>query len=164
MSARSWRPQNIPVPEQYVVAIATGLLLGRIRPWTSVPNLLRPVGAVTTLAGMWLIGRSVRAAADVDVEDPDGLVVAAPYAWTRNPMYLGWAMLHLGVGLATRSGWVLAALPAAAARTHREVLAEERALQARFGEEFETYRAAVPRYLPSPLPLPRPLLPRRLGL
>jgi protein-S-isoprenylcysteine O-methyltransferase Ste14 len=148
--ARSWRPQNIPLPKQYLAAIATGLLLSRIRPWTlSMPNLLRPIGAVITMAGVWLIGRSVRAAADVEVEDPDRLVIAAPYTWTRNPMYVGWGMMHLGVGFATRSGWVLAALPAAAARTHREVLAEERALQARFGEEFETYRVAVPRYLPS---------------
>ena len=84
------------------------------------------------------------------VDDPRRLLTTGPYAVIRNPMYLGWALLHLGSALVAGSGWILAALPPAALRVHREVLAEERVLEERFGEEFRRYRAAVGRYLPGP--------------
>jgi protein-S-isoprenylcysteine O-methyltransferase Ste14 len=64
-------------------------------------------------------------------------------------MYLGWAFLHLGVGAAAGSAWVVAALPPAAGWVHRQIMSEERALEARFGEEFGRYRTAVPRYFPT---------------
>ena len=63
-------------------------------------------------------------------------------------MYLGWALLHLGAGVAAGSGWVVAALPAVVACVHREVLREERELGREFGDEYGRYRAALPRYLP----------------
>jgi hypothetical protein len=45
------------------------------------------------------------------------------------------------------SGWMIAAVPAAAALVRREVR-EERMLEDAFGDEFRRYRAAVPGYLP----------------
>jgi hypothetical protein len=62
-------------------------------------------------------------------------------------MYAGWALLHAGAGVAAGSGWILAALPAAAGLVHRQVRREEQDLGADFGGEFACYRAAVPRYL-----------------
>ena len=61
-------------------------------------------------------------------------------------MYLGWCLLHLGVAAAVGSSWVVATFPPAAAWMHHEVVREERALTARFGEEFKRYCATVPRY------------------
>jgi hypothetical protein len=55
--------------------------------------------------------------------------------------------LHAGAGMAAGSGWILAALPAAAALVHRQVRHEEYDLGADFGYEFARYQAAVPRYL-----------------
>jgi protein-S-isoprenylcysteine O-methyltransferase Ste14 len=101
-------------------------------------------------SGSYLVIRAVEAARSVVVDDPQRLLTAGPYAVIRNPMYVGWALLHLGSALVTGSGWILAALPPAALRVHREVLAEERALEARFGDEFRHYRSTAGRYLPSP--------------
>lgn len=95
---------------------------------------------------MW----SVVATRSVELSRPGALVRTGPYARTRNPMYLGWVLVHLGTALAARSGWMLITLPAAAATVHRQVLQEERMLEQAFPEEYELYRAEVPRYLPVP--------------
>jgi protein-S-isoprenylcysteine O-methyltransferase Ste14 len=59
-------------------------------------------------------------------------------------MYVGWALLHLGIGLAAGSGWIVASLPVAVGFLHRQVLWEERALAQQFPVEFGRYRAAIP--------------------
>jgi protein-S-isoprenylcysteine O-methyltransferase Ste14 len=143
---RSWRWGNVPLPEPYLVGLALAIALERRRPW-----VLRGHGAMLGLlflsAGAGLVVRSVRAAALVDVTQPDRLVTQGPYAYTRNPMYLGWALVHLGVAVIRRSGWSVAALPAAAVWVHRQVIVEERELAKVFGDVYTSYRERVPRYL-----------------
>jgi protein-S-isoprenylcysteine O-methyltransferase Ste14 len=82
-----------------------------------------------------------------DLEHPTRLVTTGPYAYSRNPMYLGWHLIHVGVAVASGSGWVLATLPAAVAYAHGGIHHEETALARQFGAEFTSYRASVPRYL-----------------
>lgn len=82
-----------------------------------------------------------------DLEHPAALVTDGPYAFSRNPMYVGWSLIHLGAGLAARSPWVLASWLYPVSLVHRAVLAEERMLVEQFGEAFEEYAAQVPRYL-----------------
>ncbi len=103
-----------------------------------------PLIAAGTILVMW----SLEAAGRADLDHPNCLVTTGPYAVSRNPMYAGWALLHLGAAVTCRSVPMLAAFPAAAALVHRTVLREERELGERFGDEFGLYRAAVPRYLP----------------
>jgi protein-S-isoprenylcysteine O-methyltransferase Ste14 len=92
--------------------------------------------------------RSMAAAGQVDLERAGRLVTTGPYAVSRNPMCLAWALIHLGVGVGIGSAWTVVTLPAAVVRIDREIAREERWLAVRFGEEFAEYRAAVPRYLP----------------
>lgn len=145
-----WRATNVPVPEQHVVALVAAALLQRRWAW-KLPGprrLHRLLGWPLAVSGVVLALRSVRAAGDLDIERADRLLQHGPYARTRNPMYLAWALLHVGLGLAAGSGWLVASYPAAAAAIHREVLREERALAATFGADLERYAAIVPRYLP----------------
>jgi protein-S-isoprenylcysteine O-methyltransferase Ste14 len=145
----SWRASNIPVPDTHLVGIAAALGLQWIRPW-ALPGstyVQRLVGWPLIAAGTYLIAGSLAAAGPVDLEHPNQLTTSGPYAITRNPMYLGWALLHVGAGLARGSGWIVAAYPAVAWPMHREVLREERELGENFGDEFARYRAAVPRYI-----------------
>jgi protein-S-isoprenylcysteine O-methyltransferase Ste14 len=69
-------------------------------------------------------------------------------------MYLGWALLHLGAGVAGDSAWVVATWPAVVGLVHREVMREEQNLSDEFEEGYGRYRAAVPRYLPGWRALP----------
>ncbi|MBO9556809.1 MAG: hypothetical protein J7523_19745, partial [Cellulomonas sp.] len=65
----------------------------------------------------------------------------------RNPMYVGMLLGLVAHAVARRS--VVAALPAAAfvAALHPQITAEERALEARFGDEYARYRATTPRWV-----------------
>jgi protein-S-isoprenylcysteine O-methyltransferase Ste14 len=141
---------NVPLPEPYLFGITAGFVLHWVRPWMlpGSRNAHRVVGWSLIAAGSSLIVRSVQASRRVTLAHPDTLVTTGPYAISRNPMYLGWGALHIGVGVATGSAWVLAAFLAAIGLMHRQVRREERALGEEFGDEFERYRASVPRYVP----------------
>jgi protein-S-isoprenylcysteine O-methyltransferase Ste14 len=149
-----WRVQNVPVPEPYLLGIAAGAWLQRVRPWRlpGPSSLNRVVGSSLVAAGTYLVTRSLRTAGQVDLDRPDQLVTSGPYAVSRNPMYLGWALLHLGTGIASRSGWILVAFPLGAERVHSQILREERELDERFAAEYGRYCSEVPRYLPSRRP------------
>jgi protein-S-isoprenylcysteine O-methyltransferase Ste14 len=147
---KGWQARNVPVPVAYLVALTVGFGLHRARSWP-LPGTHRTrclVGLPLIAAGVHLASWSVRAAAEVDLESPDRLVSVGPYAVTRNPMYLGWTLAGLGAGVVAGTGWVLAAVPAAAVWTHREVRREERQLAGSFGAEFDRYCERVSRYLP----------------
>jgi protein-S-isoprenylcysteine O-methyltransferase Ste14 len=137
------------VPEAYVVGLAAAAAAHQIRPWhLPWPRGWRHVVAwPLAIAGARLVGGAVRAAGTVDLERSNQLVIGGPYAHSRNPMYVGCALLGLAAGVLTRSGWILAAVPVAAAWTHTDVIDEERRLATSFGAEFAAYRATVPRYL-----------------
>jgi protein-S-isoprenylcysteine O-methyltransferase Ste14 len=146
----SWRPGNVPLPEPYLLGIGAGAVLHRLRPWPLPgPRAVHQlVGWPLIAVGSSLVVWSLRAAAQVDLGQPDRLVTRGPYAVSRNPMYVGWALLQLGGGVTAGAGWVLVTLPLAAGWVHREILHEEEALGAAFGAELRRYHAAVPRYLP----------------
>jgi len=50
-----------------------------------------------------LVGLALRAWAAGYLHKQEVLTVTGPYAYTRNPLYLGSAVLALGVAIATRS-------------------------------------------------------------
>lgn len=77
-----------------------------------------------------------------------GIVRDGVYAWTRNPMYVGMALLYAGIGLALDSWLVLALLPVVLVVIRLAVIArEERYLAAKFGDEYRGYQASVRRWL-----------------
>ena len=72
------------------------------------------------------------------------LVTAGPYRVSRNPIYVGYAFLQLGVALLADSAWVLATLPFVLLLLRQlVVLREERYLEAKFGQAYREYRARV---------------------
>jgi protein-S-isoprenylcysteine O-methyltransferase Ste14 len=157
-AARPGGLSNVPLPVPYLLGIATAVWLDRR--WPSAPpgprHGRRLIGWLLAGTGVRLIGRSWTAAMPVRLTDPVQLVTSGPYAASRNPMYLGWALLQLGAGLVRGSRWMIAAVPVAAAFVHRDVRGEERTLEDAFGDEFRRYVATVPRYLPRRHAGPRP--------
>ena len=92
-------------------------------------------------------GVGVRSAAEVDLEHPHQLVLRGPYAVSRNPMYLAWAIVYVGIALVANTVWPLLLLPGVLLATHVVVVREERFLEGRFGAVYRSYKTLVRRYL-----------------
>ena len=121
----------------YPLAIA---LLYFSRP--TPPSIL--VGALTGI-----IGLGVRAYAAGYLHKQEVLTIAGPYAYTRNPLYLGSAILALGAGIATRS-WISALILIVYFAVFYSIVMQREAkeLQLRHGASFEDYARAVPLFIP----------------
>jgi protein-S-isoprenylcysteine O-methyltransferase Ste14 len=84
----------------------------------------------------------------LDPSEASVLVTTGSNAITRNPMYVGLAGLL--VANAIRRGSWAALLPVGGfvlLIDRLQIMTEERALAAKFGAEYESYVAAVPRWL-----------------
>lgn len=141
---------NVPVPEASLAGIAVGLVMERVQPWRLGGSWVRRCAGYGLLAvGGSVVASSVKAAGTTQLAVPDRLVTGGPYAWSRNPMYVGWMLMQLGLGLVTGSGWMVATVPMAGVWLHRDVLREERRLEEEFGDAYRSYRASVGRYVPT---------------
>lgn len=101
-------------------------------------------GALVGFIGLWL-----RAYAAGYLHKQEVLTVTGPYAYTRNPLYLGSALLALGAGIATCSWVSLAILFVYFALFYSIVMRrEEKELHLRHGAAFEEYARAVPLFIP----------------
>lgn len=95
------------------------------------------------------IGLLIRAYAAGYLHKQEVLTITGPYAYTRNPLYLGSAVLAVGAAIATRS-WVSAfILVVYFAIFYSMVMRrEEKELRLQHGAAFEEYASAVPLFLP----------------
>lgn len=82
-------------------------------------------------------------------DPPRALVIAGPYRYVRNPMYIAAGLVLLGEAAIFGEPRLLLYGLAFGAATHLfVVLYEERTLRRRFGADYDAYRSAVRRWLP----------------
>ena len=126
------------------IRVPMGFLFAAFYLWRARPTLATLLmSLVCVLPGLWLRGYAagyVRKNAE--------LTSTGPYAYTRNPLYLGSLLIAFGFGFASGS-WVLLGLLAAlfAAIYIPTIQGEEAYLRAHFAG-FDAYAANVPRLLP----------------
>lgn len=108
------------------------------------PRLLI-VGAIVALLGLL-----VRAYAAGSLDKNRTLAVSGPYAYTRNPLYLGSSIMGCGFAIAGGS-WALGlAFAALFVLVYWPVMRREAEfLQQQFGEIYARYAQAVPFFLPT---------------
>ena len=85
--------------------------------------------------------------------DPDSvpkvLITEGPYRYVRNPIYIGFGLIQLGVALLLGSVVILVLLAVFLMSVHFGfILREEQTLAEQFGEVYRDYRTTVPRWLP----------------
>ncbi len=113
----------------------------------------RPVGAALIVAGAGLMGAFVRAFGRAGTPcDPgtpsEAIVTDGPYQLTRNPGYLGMALMYSGIAIVSNAPWALVPLPVAIAVIDRGVIArEERYLERKFGAAYTDYKHRVRRWV-----------------
>ena len=79
------------------------------------------------------------------------LVISGPFAFVRNPLYVGNILLYTGIGIMSWSLFPylqIAAILFFAVQYHFIVLEEEKFLKEKFGEAYKKYFKNVPRFIP----------------
>ena len=145
---------RLPPPALYALAVLCGYLLNRRWPF--------PIGGGATVQALaWMlvaaaltlmasgIGMFRRARTSiVPIRPATSLVIAGPYLFTRNPMYVGLAALTLALGLLMDSAWPIVFLvPVLFAVRIFVITPEERYLERRFGAEYLAYKKRVRRWV-----------------
>jgi protein-S-isoprenylcysteine O-methyltransferase Ste14 len=93
------------------------------------------------------------------------LIASGPFAYIRNPLYLGNIGLWLGFTLSTGLVWLAPiVLVLLAAEYHAIIRWEEKLLVTRMGDNYRTYLARVPRWFPRFGQVPRSGRPASAGV
>lgn len=148
-------PPTLVLPPTFaLIAGLTMACLDRFMPIADLINspwhwiALAPVAAGLSLA-LWAAAAFIRAGTPLEpYKQASALVTSGPYRVSRNPIYLGVALVLTGLWLWLGSlspGLVLPAFVVAIER--RFIRREEAHLEERFGERFRAYRASVRRWL-----------------
>ena len=101
-----------------------------------------------------LVGLLVRAWASGHIRKNSELAVSGPYAYTRNPLYLGSFILGLGFTVAASSSlWLLLVLGGLFAALFLGIYlpvmrVESLTLAELFGDDYRSYASAVPLFFP----------------
>jgi protein-S-isoprenylcysteine O-methyltransferase Ste14 len=145
---------RLPPAVLYVVAVVGGYMLNRRWPLRIGQHDIVQVAAwALTIAWLGLtiasVGKFWRARTSmVPIRPATVLVISGPYRFTRNPMYVGLALLTIALGLFADSWWPIVLLLPVLWVIDRFVIArEERYLTRRFGADYVTYTERVRRWL-----------------
>lgn len=106
--------------------------------WHSIPP-----GALVIVPGLL-----VRALASGHVRKNEALATSGPYAYTRNPLYLGSLLIGVGFAIAARSWWVGIALVVMFCAIYFPVILDEEAFLRQKFPDFDEYARRVPRMFP----------------
>lgn len=137
----SWNKiaRRIRVPLGFLFAV---FYFWRARPdWTS----LAAGGAVAAL------GVFFRAMASGQVKKNEELAGTGPYAYCRNPLYLGSIIIAIGFAIASRDLWVAVGIVALFAIIYVPVIRSEEAFLRQRFSAYDDYARSVPRLLPRTL-------------
>ncbi len=108
------------------------------------------IGMFLLIPGLWL-----RALASGHVRKNEALATTGPYAYIRNPLYLGSLLLGIGFALMGRNWWVGLLLVAMFFVIYLPVIRGEEVFLTQKFPEFQAYARQVPRLIPGLRPLPK---------
>jgi protein-S-isoprenylcysteine O-methyltransferase Ste14 len=114
---------------------------------------LRVLGAVVTVLGLALgfsaVGAMRRAGTTLNPHAAvSTLVTGGPYRFTRNPIYLSFLLLLLGLTVAAGTWWGVLVSPfMAGTLTHWVIHPEEAYLESKFDDEYRAYLSRVRQWI-----------------
>ena len=147
---------KFPPPTVYALAVLGGWWLNRIWPLPIHSEAGRAAAVLAWLLGaiaLYLLATPAvlfirRHTSILPMRPSSSLVAAGPYRFTRNPMYLGMALMTVALGLWLNNWWVIVLLVPALLIIQRFVIAREEAyLRRRFGAEYDSYTRQVRRWV-----------------
>jgi protein-S-isoprenylcysteine O-methyltransferase Ste14 len=151
-----WLEHLVPPP---LVALLIAVAMwgaGHVGAPTEAPRAWRlAIAALLAAAGLGCAAAGVlafrRAGANIDphhIDKGEALVTEGVYRHTRNPMYLGVALVLLGYSVyLLRPVDFFGPLAFLAYITRFQIVPEERAMARKFGARYEAYASAVRRWI-----------------
>jgi protein-S-isoprenylcysteine O-methyltransferase Ste14 len=148
-----------PPPVAYLGPLILGLLLNRKIPAPFLPRGLARILGLPLIGGGVLLGgltyRTMRRADTPIIGEPfipgkptATLITDGPFRYSRNPGYLGAAMVYAGIASLANALWAVLLLPVTLLTMRRTAIErEERYLERKFGEEYLRYKARVRRWI-----------------
>ncbi len=147
---------RFPPPVIYLLLLVLGIWTGRKlnlpgigldeSAVTVIGALLAVIGVIVNFAGAGLFHK-LRTAI-IPFKPATKLVTSGIYGWTRNPMYLGMALIYAGIAILFDSILALALLPLVLAIIQTNVIAREEVyLERRFGDAYRDYKRRVRRWI-----------------
>lgn len=143
-------------PILYLAAIAASIALHLLvpLPWFGSPlaDLLFAAGWLLVLAAVLVAAAAIRTLQRTGTtlrvdRRAERLVTSGPYAFSRNPIYLGNTAVMIGIGFITGIVWFLILAVLAAFATRKLAIEpEERHLALRFGKIYRDYQKMVRRW------------------
>ena len=149
---------RIPPPLLFALPLLTGFIVQHYVP-THLVNGVEPtriirlvgVAEIAIALGLfaWAISTFRRLQTPViPIRPARALAEEGPFKLTRNPMYLGFTVLYLGIALVANAFWPLVFLPEAIALTYLfAIRLEEAYLTREFGDAYREYCSRVRRWL-----------------
>ena len=126
------------------VRVPLGFVFAALYLWYGRPTWMwMSAGCVLIAAGL-----AVRAAASGHIRKNRELTTTGPYAYTRNPLYLGSVMIALGFVVAARNAWIAAGALLMFVAIYVPVIRAEEAYLRNAFSGYAEYATHVPRLLP----------------
>jgi len=149
------KPNTIPWPPIILVsAIICGWLVQKIWPMDTLDGTtLWPLGVVMIIAALatdiWAFRTFNHAHTTImPNKHSDHLVTHGPFAWSRNPIYVGNVVLISGIGLVSGNFWqLIAAATAGILIENLAIKREEKHLELNFADKWQDYSSRVRRWL-----------------
>ena len=121
----------------------------------SLSNIV--IGFVIVLVGeflrLWGVSYAGSETRTTDGGGSSRLVSSGPFAHVRNPLYIGNILIYFGVGIMSWAGFPylpIVTLLYFIFQYEMIVSLEEEHLAQKYGAEYQQYRKAVPKFIPSP--------------
>lgn len=156
MKGTVWLEHRIPPPVIGLLAGAAMWGIDRLIPALRFPFAgqqlaalaIGAIGMALDVAGLVEFRKQRTTINPLRPQKASVLVRSGIFRLTRNPMYLGMAVLLAGWGVYLANPLSLIVIPGYVAYLNRfQIAPEERALESRFGADFARYRAEVRRWL-----------------
>ncbi|MGA3092205.1 MAG: isoprenylcysteine carboxylmethyltransferase family protein [Terriglobales bacterium] len=146
-------PGLLRPPIIFLCAILAGIALKRVWPLHFISASVRLLGTLVTGCAVALFLLSYRefrrAGTSVQGSKRSTVIVrTGPYRFSRNPIYLAFILLVLGLSVWLNNLWLLVTLmPAFGLMAAVVIPREERFLERNFNDQYSSYKAQVRRWL-----------------
>ena len=140
-------------PYIHLAFVILGLILQFVWPVSVFPLLWQLSLPILLLIMVYLLGKNAapqfsKKGTTLGVSTPTtAIITEGAYRYSRNPIYLGMALMHLALGILIDSVWLMIlVIPAMIVMTNGVIIREEKYLARKFGDDYLSYKSTVRRW------------------